>query len=38
MQNSAEQMSHFIENLLNFSAIPAEQIFFEKIDLQKRLK
>ncbi len=38
MQNSAKQMSHFIENMLNFSAISAEQISFEKIDLQERLK
>jgi len=35
MQNSAEQMSHFIEDLLNFSVISVEQLPFEKIDLQE---
>jgi PAS domain S-box-containing protein len=38
MQNSAKQMSLFIEDMLNFSVISVEQIPFEKIDLQERLK
>ena len=38
MQNSAKQMSHFIDDMLNFSTISAEQIPFEKINLQERIK
>lgn len=38
MQSSAKQMSLFIEDLLNFSVISAEQVPFEKVDLQERLK
>jgi PAS domain S-box-containing protein len=38
MQNSAQQMSHFIDDMLNFSVISAEQIPFETIDLQERIK
>ena len=38
MQKSAKQMSHFIEDMLNFSAISAEQTSFETINLQERVK
>jgi PAS domain S-box-containing protein len=37
MQNSAKQMSLFIEDMLNFSVISEEQLPFEKIDLKERL-
>ena len=37
MQNSAIQMSNFIEDMLSFSIISAEQTPFEKIDLQEQI-
>ena len=38
MKNSAKQMSHFIDDILNFSVVSSEEISYEKIDLQERLK
>ena len=38
MKNFAKQMSHFIDNILNFSVVSSEKISYEKIDLQERLK